>query len=68
MSFERRICSFTKRPIASSDKSSVQVTLAEIGIDGRLNGKLTVLDIAGVVRKNGLSDGYLYEKMMEEEI
>lgn len=68
MSFERRICSFTKRPIASSDKSSVQLTLAEIGIDGRITGNISVYDIAGVVRKNGLSDGYLYEKMMEEEI
>ncbi|EOB13269.1 Ribosomal protein S21e [Nosema bombycis CQ1] len=66
MSFERRMCSFTKRPIASCDKSSVQITLAELGADGRLTGNVSVYDVAGVVRKNGLSDGYLYEKLLED--
>lgn len=65
--FERRNCSFTKRPIASCDKSSVQITLADIDEIGRLSGSITTYDVSGVVRKNGLSDSYLYDAVYNEE-
>ncbi|WUR02355.1 ribosomal protein eS21 [Vairimorpha necatrix] len=65
--FERRICSFTKRPIASSDKSSVQITLADIDENGRLLNTISTYDVCGVVRRNGLSDGYLTDKIFGEE-
>jgi hypothetical protein len=65
--FERRICSFTKRPIASCDKMSVQITLADLDESGRINDQISTYDVCGVVRKNGLSDGYLYDKIYNEE-
>lgn len=65
--FERRICSLTRKPIASSDKASVQITLAELDQDGQITGKVSIYDISGAVRRSGIADGLMLEKIRSEE-
>lgn len=67
MTFERRICSLTRKPIPSSDKASVQLTLAELDQYGQITGKVVIYDICGSVRKSGLADGLILEKIRSEE-
>lgn len=67
MTFERRVCSLTKKPIPSSDKAAIQLTLAELDQDGQITGKISIYDISGAVRKSGLTDGLLLDKVRAEE-
>lgn len=67
MMFERRICSLTKKPIASSDRAAIQLTLAELDQDGQITGKVSIYDVCGSVRKSGLADSLILEKVRAEE-
>lgn len=60
--FERRMCTFTKRPIDAKDESSVQLTLAKLdSFNGRATGEVDIVDISGCVRMTGESDALLLE-------
>lgn len=67
MTFERRICSLGKTPIASCDKASVQIVLASLDQYGQVTGESTIYDVAGAVRKSGMADELLLEKIRAEE-
>ncbi|CCI73992.1 ECU11_0225 [Encephalitozoon cuniculi GB-M1] len=67
MTFERRICSLGKTPIASSDKASVQIVLAVLDQYGQVTGETTIYDIGGTVRRAGMGDELLLEKIRMEE-
>ncbi|ORD95167.1 Triose phosphate isomerase [Enterospora canceri] len=56
-----RKCTFTKRPILSDEKGSVQLYLAELTQEGRASGKVKILDICESIRATGKIDELLYE-------
>lgn len=60
--FERRMCTFTKRPIDAKDRSSVQLTLARLDdFSGRMTGEIDIIDISGCIRTTGEADALLLE-------
>ncbi|KAM0671688.1 ribosomal protein S21e [Ordospora colligata] len=67
MAFERRICSIGKTAISSSDKASVQLTLAMLDQYGQITGNVRIYDISGAIRKSGLGDGLILEKIRADE-
>ncbi|KAH9410548.1 putative ribosomal protein S21e [Ordospora pajunii] len=67
MAFERRICSIGKTAISSADKGSIQLTLAVIDQYGQITGNVSIYDISGAIRKSGLGDGLILEKIRAEE-
>lgn len=64
MYFERRTCDFTSQPIAAKDRASVQLLFAKLGPNGRMIDGTEIVDVCGSVRKDGLADALLYERMM----
>lgn len=67
MVFERRNCSLTGIPIASSDRASVQVTLAKLNEYGQATGEIEIFDISGTTRRQGIADGMLYDLIYKQE-
>ncbi|TBU20088.1 hypothetical protein CWI38_0134p0030 [Hamiltosporidium tvaerminnensis] len=57
MTVEMRLCSFTGRPIAYNDRSSVQITLAELDSEGKATGNTIFYDCCGSL---------LFKKVEEE--
>lgn len=58
--FERRMCTFTKRPIDAKDRSSVQLVLAKLdGLSGQMTGEVDIVDISGCIRTTGEADALL---------
>ncbi|KAK1350914.1 40S ribosomal protein S21 [Hamiltosporidium tvaerminnensis] len=66
MTVEMRLCSFTGRPIAYNDRSSVQITLAELDSEGKATGNTIFYDCCGSVRRAGIIDELLFKKVEEE--
>jgi len=64
MSFERRICDFTSKPIDARDKASVQILVAELDERGRMTGEKKIIDLCGESRRCGNSDRYLREQFI----
>ncbi|TBT99223.1 CDK-activating kinase assembly factor MAT1 [Hamiltosporidium magnivora] len=60
MTVEMRLCSFTGRPIAYNDRSSVQITLAELDSEGKATGNTIFYDCCGSVRRAGIIDDDSY--------
>ncbi|KAI5172258.1 small subunit ribosomal protein S21e [Nematocida sp. LUAm3] len=57
-----RKCAFTKRPISSQDKSSVQYTMGILNEQGRYIGQDVIVSVCGSVRKDGAADMLLYKE------
>ncbi|MCA9750177.1 MAG: 40S ribosomal protein S21 [Romboutsia sp.] len=67
MLFERRMCTFTERPIDGKDRSSVQIILANLNEQGRADGTTTIVNICGSIRKSGEADERLLEYFRERQ-
>jgi hypothetical protein len=59
--FQRRMCTFTKRPIDSKDRSSVQIPLVKLGANGVSTGEIEIIDVCGSIRQTGEIDNFLFE-------
>lgn len=63
---QRRMCTFTNRPIDPKDRSSVQIPLAVLDEAGRCTGEVDIVDICGSVRTTGEVDSLLFEYSMKQ--
>ncbi len=62
-----RKCDYTDKLITPQDKSSVQLTICDVGADGRIiHDKSNIITISGFVRYSGQSDKAI-EKVMKEK-
>ncbi|EGR32216.1 hypothetical protein IMG5_092210 [Ichthyophthirius multifiliis] len=48
-----RKCEWTNRIIHSTDASSIQVNVAEVGLNGQMSGKKTSVILSGYIRAKG---------------
>jgi hypothetical protein len=65
MAFERRLCTFTGRPISHTDSASVQLSFVELDSEGQSTGEIIMFDVSGSVRRDGTIDKLVYHKMAE---
>ena len=54
-----RKCSATNQLITAYDHASVQIEIADVDENGKLNGKRKTVALAGVMRKRGEADACL---------
>jgi hypothetical protein len=61
MSYDRRICDFTQRPIDSKDRGSVELLFADLDEEGKYTGEVKIVYASGEIRRSGNVDGQLHE-------
>lgn len=67
MTFVRRMCTFMQKPISIVDRASVQLTFVKLDSDGRSTGENIIFDCSGDIRKRGLVDSLLADKLTEAD-
>lgn len=65
MLFNRRMCAFKNTPISIVDRASVQLTFVKLDSDGRSTGDNIILDCCGDIRRRGLVDDLIGDKLKE---